>query len=494
MRRRVASLLSALLVCSLALSPAPIALAQDVPLLAQANPAAGLSWERLAGPARYDTMCAVAEATCQRSDWAVIASGENFPDALAASALAGMLGAPLLITTPDGLCLQCQTELQDLQVKNAYLVGGTAALSNRVQTDAEASGISVIRIGGADRAETSLLMAREMKRLHDEVGLATLSDTVFVTNGSSFAGALSVSPYAYANAAPILLTDEDGKLSEAERSFVSSEAGFSHVVLVCADGFTGAMVESQVSPGASVERIEGEGASGLSVSAAAWECARGMGLSNLVVCRASAFPDALCAGALAGSKNQVLLMMDDLSDPAWAALGAYAPQVAQATVVGGLSATPIIWSPDAELNAVVDAICADYDLMDPDALCDLYLYVSTFDYVTGDTYPEGDWTVWSVPYAISMYETGEGNCYSYASLMCWLARRMGWDARVISGHTLSSSGGQVPHAWVEVQEDGVARVIDPERHHGMGDDYDFFMVTYEEASIYYFDLNGNQYV
>lgn len=500
MRRRPTHLLCGILAALLGMGPAPLAVAQEVAsesqlrLEAFASPAAELTWQRLGGQTRYQTMGAVADATLSSSLWAVIASGDNYPDALSANALAGAIGAPVLITPSASLGPEAASELARLGVTHAYLIGGKSALGQRVESDLDAMGIKHVRLAGADRAETSLSVARELRDLVSRGNVAKQSDTVFVTPGEGYAGALCVSPYAYANGAPILLTDDNGALSDAQVRLIADDAGISHVVLVCASGFTGAIVQEQVAPYASVERIEGEGASGLSVSAAEWEAARGFGWSDPLVCRASMYPDALCAGALAGTWHQVLLLMDGLSDPAWQALSSHAQEIACAHVIGGLQATPVIWSPDEELNSIVDEILVGRDVTDPETLRDVFEYVSGFDYVTGATYPEGDWQVWSIPWAKQLYRDHASNCYGYASLMCWLARRLGYDARVVSGHTLSSSAGQVPHAWVEVTEDGRMLVIDPERHHDMGADYDLFMVTYEEAPIYYFDLAGNQYV
>lgn len=499
MRRRLTTLLCGILAASASMGPTPLALAQQVEpipaLVAFAPSAAGITWQRLGGLTRYQTMSAVSGAARATSLWAVIASGDNYPDALAANALAGAIQAPVLITSSGSLSPECATELERLGVTHAYLIGGKSALKTQVETDLASKGILSVRLSGTDRAQTSLEVARELKGLYERGNVALHSDMVFVTTGSSFAGALCVSPFAYATGMPILLTDTNGRLTDDQVDFIAT-SGTNHVVLVCADGFTGAIVQEQVSPYATVERIEGEGegASALSVSAAAWEAARGFSWSDPLVCRASLYPDALCAGTLAGSWKQVLLLMDDLSDPAWKAISDHAPEIATAHVVGGLQATPVVWSTNEELNAIVDTILASYDVNDPQALWNVFQYVSGLEYITGDTYPAGEWQEWSVPKAIDMYRSGGGNCYGYASLMCWLARRLGYDARVVSGNTLSSSQGQVPHGWVEVVEDGRTLIIDPERYHSMGAGYDLFMVTYDEAPIYYYDLLGNNYV
>ncbi|MDZ4179722.1 MAG: PQQ-dependent sugar dehydrogenase, partial [Coriobacteriia bacterium] len=57
---------------------------------------------RIAGANRYQTAAAIARAAFPSgSSTAVVATGEQFPDALAASGLAGALGAPVLLTTAN---------------------------------------------------------------------------------------------------------------------------------------------------------------------------------------------------------------------------------------------------------------------------------------------------------------------------------------------------------------------------------------------------------
>ncbi|MFE4950044.1 cell wall-binding repeat-containing protein [Leifsonia sp. NPDC056665] len=67
-------------------------------------------------------------------DTAVIASGANFPDALAGAALAGRMGAPLLIAGQGCLPPDALSAAEYLGVTTAVLIGGTAALSTPLDT------------------------------------------------------------------------------------------------------------------------------------------------------------------------------------------------------------------------------------------------------------------------------------------------------------------------------------------------------------------------
>ena len=110
----------------------------------------------------------------------------------------------------------------------------------------------------------------------------------------------------------------------------------------------------------------------------------------------------------------------------------------------------------------------------------------TFDNM--DRYPPGNWYEWAVPYALDIHRNGVGNCYRYASLMCWLARAYGFNARVVSGEELSDHGW-IAHGWCVVNEGGTDYVIDVQQHRELrlfyGMEVDLFMKTYDEARVYY---------
>lgn len=65
--------------------------------------ASATSITRISGSTRYETMAMVSQTALPSaaSGAAVVASGNSFPDALAASSLAGYLNAPILLTDPQ---------------------------------------------------------------------------------------------------------------------------------------------------------------------------------------------------------------------------------------------------------------------------------------------------------------------------------------------------------------------------------------------------------
>ncbi|MDP2401065.1 MAG: cell wall-binding repeat-containing protein, partial [Actinomycetota bacterium] len=88
----------------------------------------------------------------------IIASGANWPDALAASGLAGAHRGPLLLTDPATLPAAVADRIKSLGANRAIIVGGTAAVSSTVQNavGAAVGGTTrVSRIQGSNRYLTS---------------------------------------------------------------------------------------------------------------------------------------------------------------------------------------------------------------------------------------------------------------------------------------------------------------------------------------------------
>ena len=78
-------------------------------------------------------------------DGLLLATGQNFPDALAAGPLAGRRLAPLLLVDPSGNSASSFLSAYRGQVKRACIVGGSAAISTETaQKVAGALGINVL--------------------------------------------------------------------------------------------------------------------------------------------------------------------------------------------------------------------------------------------------------------------------------------------------------------------------------------------------------------
>lgn len=152
---------------------------------------------RLSGNDRYETAIAISrQGWPGSSEYAILARGDDFPDALCAAPLAHKYNAPILLTEPDRLNPAVLEELKRLNVADVIIIGGTGAVSSDVENMLRYSEISVERIAGSDRYETSVQIASRLEPVNN-VALAT---------GDSFPDALSVSAVAAETGMPILLT------------------------------------------------------------------------------------------------------------------------------------------------------------------------------------------------------------------------------------------------------------------------------------------------
>lgn len=170
---------------------------------------------RLAGSNRYETSVAISEnGWKESSDVVVLGRGDLSVDALTGSVLAKKYNAPLLLTKSDELPSSVEEELNRLQPKKIYILGGPAAISEKVvnQLSTKVHISNIERLSGANRYETSVAVAKEVGN----------SNQVIVTTGDDTSpDALSIAPYAASKEIPILLTNSK-KLSEATSTYMST--------------------------------------------------------------------------------------------------------------------------------------------------------------------------------------------------------------------------------------------------------------------------------
>src|SRR5699024_5322387 len=100
---------------------------------------------RISGSTRYETGVEVARTLGQNRN-ILVASGENFPDALAASALAIEKDMNIILTRKAELSESSRKYLQSNKDKLVYFVGGEAAVSNAVKEE-------IFSVMGKDKKE-----------------------------------------------------------------------------------------------------------------------------------------------------------------------------------------------------------------------------------------------------------------------------------------------------------------------------------------------------
>jgi len=154
--------------------------------------------DEIKGEDRYETAGLIADE--QEYDTAILVnSTKSLADGLSASGLAGVVNAPILLTTQDSIPQETQKRLEG--IKKIYLIGSENAISKKIEEDLKLKGIEVKRLGGEDRYKTSYEVAKEISNLKD-------IDKILLVNGyKGEADAMSVSPVASRDGVPIILTN-----------------------------------------------------------------------------------------------------------------------------------------------------------------------------------------------------------------------------------------------------------------------------------------------
>lgn len=140
----------------------------------------------------------------------VIARGDLEADCLAAARFAKLMGAKVLLTKPGELPYPTLKILSRVHPTKVYIIGGEKAVSKEVEDRINLYAYEVKRIGGKDRYETSLLLAKEGEK-------AIKTEFAIVTSGRD------VNIYACALAAklnvPLLLYDGQKEVEEYLKKF-----------------------------------------------------------------------------------------------------------------------------------------------------------------------------------------------------------------------------------------------------------------------------------
>lgn len=253
---------------------------------------------RYGGPDRYDTAIELSRLGFPNAAQSVtIARGDLFPDALTGVALAKKYNGPILLNhpSPSGLEKRVASEINRLKAKEAFILGTEDAVSNQLVEDLTSEchieNKNIHRLGGATRYETSAEIARIV---------SSPSKKAIIVTGENYPDALAISSFSALNNIPILLVSFDEIKAEVQK--VLQELSINQIIIVGAndvvsDGVVGWLTSNKYSL---LQRLGGADRYETSVLVA--DFALTNGLSNKCVFMATGrdFPDALCAGAIAG--------------------------------------------------------------------------------------------------------------------------------------------------------------------------------------------------
>ncbi len=266
-------------------------------------------YSNLRGADRYETAVKVSQAGYSPGVGAVVlATGEDFPDALSAAPLAAVYDGPVLLTHKATLDDVTVAEISRLAPGKIFLVGLEPVLVAQVKAafpELAATEGAIVGLAGIDRYDTARLVAAEVKA---RVGSVT---GVIVAPGDSFADAVSAAPLAAFKGWPILLTPAGGPVPEATVQALADLAAPGALVV-------GTHVALS-SPEMTTTYIAGSDRYDTCVKIDAYAVEQGLSYSSLGLATGEKFPDALAAGPYLAKNGAVLLLTKSSSVPSVAA-------------------------------------------------------------------------------------------------------------------------------------------------------------------------------
>lgn len=295
--------------------------------------AAAGSVTRTGGADRYETAAKVATTNWTSAENVILVNGLSYADSVSASVLAKKLNAPILLTEADSLNSNAKSALEKLSPKNVYIVGGTGAVSQSVESSL--SDYEVTRLAGTNRYDTNLAVANKL------VDLGVSKDNMLAVTGQAYSDALSAAPVAAAKDQILLLTTNDKTSMKATDEFAKD----ANVTVI---GTTNSVDADTYSNLAADKRIDGgkdRFATNINILKAFDSDLKddalyaATGKANADGVKDTAFADALVASAIAGKNSAPLVLLDsDSSDATSNALNYIGTKATKSTdlqVVGG---------------------------------------------------------------------------------------------------------------------------------------------------------------
>ena len=289
---------------------------------------------RLAGADRYATAVAISQSAFQpQSPGSVVtlASGANFPDALAAGPVAAASGGPLLLVPQDAtLPASVDAEITRLHPSSVNIAGGAAAVSNQVQSQVNGLGVaSVLRVAGQDRYETAAQLAG--------ITNGGLTKTVFIATGASFPDALGGSAAAGRLGGALLLTDR--LVLPAATATALTSGNPTKVVILGGTAVIDPAILTQVKtllPSTSVQRWAG--ADRYETAASVSSNTYPLGATTAYLASGADYPDALAGAPVAARDGAPLLLTQRDCVPASTLTELIRLGATKIVVLGGTSA------------------------------------------------------------------------------------------------------------------------------------------------------------
>lgn len=265
--------------------------------------------DRIAGTNRYLTAVEISKRHFPNGTWpgnapvqvVTVASGTDYPDALAGGPFAAGLGPLLLVPAAGTVPAGVLNEIKRLSPDSIVVLGGLGAVNAAVEGQLKPLAPTV-RISGANRFDTAAQIATATSK---DLGGA---GTVVLTSGEDFADSLGGGASAAVQSGVLMLTRPLGLPTETAAALRSIKPPTVQILggpLVVSEAVV-TQVKAAV-PGASVTRVFGP-ARADTAAALSKATFPGSETSEVFLTSGSDYPDALAAAPLAWFWNASVLL------------------------------------------------------------------------------------------------------------------------------------------------------------------------------------------
>ena len=298
---------------------------------------------RLYGGVALDTMNAIVDAgSFPHNATVVLATFGGYHDALTAAGVAGLAGAPVLMTDGSSLSPQTKAQLEILTPTKIIVCGGTAAISDYVviQAVTAAGNASFERFWGNTATGTAVDIFLEGEAATG----GEWAQYGFICTNEGYWDALAAAPISYARHMPIFLTEGSGSISQETLDAMKGRVTGVYVV-----GGTRAISENvvnQIKDAGIAFNGRAWGATAVETSETVAELgltARGITVDGLGVATVNDYYDALTGAAFCGNNGSVLVLVKDESSHSISGfIKSHAADINQAYIFGGPAAVSYV--------------------------------------------------------------------------------------------------------------------------------------------------------
>lgn len=242
-------------------------------------------------------------------NYAILASGDNYTDALVSSVLANEKKGPILLTEKNKISKETLREIDRLAIDELIVVGGEESVSKNIFEGLKNKDYTVRRISGQNRYETAKKIGQEVRLTSKNTDLAILVD------GRNFLDAISVSDLASERRVPILLTEAD--LLNKETKEALRDWNIKKLTIAGAEKSVSKNIEEKLKASIKdVDRIAGKDRYETSYLVAKELRSKIDNKNNMILVDGRNFPDGITVASLSSKyKSPILLTTGDKIHP-----------------------------------------------------------------------------------------------------------------------------------------------------------------------------------